>query len=54
MINENQPDDIVQLRQHITSPGGTTAQALRQLDKTGFKHSINEAVLAAHAHACHA
>jgi len=54
LMAQNQPNDIVQLRHKITSPGGTTAQALRQLDKTGFKDSINEAVLAAHAHACHA
>ena len=46
--NTNKPINI--LKQQITSPGGTTAQALYQLEKSGFKHSINEAVLAAYAH----
>jgi len=38
------------LKQQIISPGGTTAKALYQLDKCGFKHSINEAILAAYSH----
>jgi len=37
-----------ELRNMVTSPGGTTAAALAQLEKGGFRSSILEAVAAAH------
>ena len=50
LMAQNSGFQINTLKQQITSPGGTTAQALYQLDKCGFKHSINEAILAAYSH----
>jgi pyrroline-5-carboxylate reductase len=35
------------LRKAVTSPGGTTAAAIEQLDKGDFKRLINQAVEAA-------
>jgi pyrroline-5-carboxylate reductase len=32
----------------VTSPGGTTAEALRELEAHGFRSTIIEAVLAAY------
>lgn len=37
-----------ELRNMVTSPGGTTAEALARLEKGGFRSSILEAVAAAH------
>ena len=36
------------LRERVTSPGGTTAEALRALESRGFRSTILEAVAAAH------
>ena len=36
------------LRERVTSPGGTTAEALRALEQRGFRATILEAVVAAH------
>lgn len=36
------------LRERVTSPGGTTAEALRELEHHGFRSTILEAVAAAH------
>ena len=36
------------LRERVTSPGGTTAEALRELESRGFRSTILEAVAAAH------
>jgi pyrroline-5-carboxylate reductase len=36
------------LRERVTSPGGTTAEALRQLEQHGFRATILDAVAAAH------
>ena len=37
-----------QLRNMVTSPGGTTAEALYQLDKGGFRTVLSKAVWAAY------
>jgi pyrroline-5-carboxylate reductase len=37
-----------ELRNMVTSPGGTTAEALAQLERGGFRSSILEAVVAAY------
>jgi len=39
------------LRERVTSPGGTTAEALRELERHGFRSTIIEAVAAAHRRA---
>ncbi len=36
------------LRERVTSPGGTTAEALKALEQRGFKATMLEAVVAAH------
>jgi len=36
------------LRNQVTSPGGTTAQALYYLEKAGFRTAISRAVWAAY------
>jgi len=37
-----------ELRRMVTSPGGTTAEALHQLEKRGFSDLILQAIIAAH------
>jgi pyrroline-5-carboxylate reductase len=37
-----------ELRRMVTSPGGTTAEALRQFEKGGFKDLVLQAVTAAY------
>lgn len=39
---------IARLRNDITSPGGTTAAALYELDRLGFKHTISDALWASY------
>jgi len=39
--------DLVSLRHGVTSPGGTTAAGLRELERLGVRHAFSEAVLAA-------
>lgn len=39
--------DLVSLRHGVTSPGGTTAAGLRELERHGVRHAFAEAVLAA-------
>ena len=41
-------NQLAQLRNDVTSPAGTSAEALYQLDKTGFRTAISEDVSAAH------
>ena len=41
-------DNPALLRERVTSPGGTTAEALRELENHGFRSTILEAVAAAH------
>jgi pyrroline-5-carboxylate reductase len=41
-------DNPALLRERVTSPGGTTAEALRELENRGFRSTILEAVAAAH------
>ncbi len=38
----------VELRRMVTSPGGTTAEALTELDKGGFANLVAKAVNAAY------
>ncbi len=40
--------DLAELRKMVTSPGGTTAEALSRLDKGGFSALVAEAVKAAY------
>jgi pyrroline-5-carboxylate reductase len=42
------PLDLVQLRKHVTSPGGTTEAAVRSFENDGFRDVIDRAVRAAH------
>jgi len=45
---ENQPVHPAELRNRVTSPGGTSADALYQLEKGGFRTVMSDAVLAAY------
>lgn len=42
------PLDLAQLRQQVTSPGGTTAAAIQSFEADGFREIIIRAVQAAH------
>jgi len=42
------PNHLARLRNQVTSPGGTTAEALYYLDKSGFRTAISRAVWAAY------
>lgn len=44
---ERQPVHPAELRNRVTSPGGTSADALYQLEKGGFRTVMSDAVLAA-------
>lgn len=44
---EHQPVHPAELRNRVTSPGGTTAEALYQLEKGSFRTIMSKAVLAA-------
>jgi pyrroline-5-carboxylate reductase len=41
-------DHVAKLRNEVTSPGGTSAEALYYLEKAGFRTAISRAVLAAY------
>jgi pyrroline-5-carboxylate reductase len=42
------PETIPQLRANVTSPGGTTASALYELEKGGFRTCVADAVWSAY------
>ena len=42
------PLGLAQLRQQVTSPGGTTAAAIQSFEADGFRETISRAVQAAH------
>lgn len=42
------PNHLARLRNQVTSPGGTTAEALYYLEKAGFRTAISRAVWAAY------
>lgn len=45
------PEDLITLRQRVTSEGGTTAAALAVFEREGFVGTVHEAMQAAHARA---
>lgn len=45
---EQQQNHVARLRNQVTSPGGTTAEALYFLEKAGFRTAISRAVWAAY------
>ncbi len=45
--------NLTELRNMVTSPGGTTAEALYELEKHGFRHAIAEAIWAAYEKSRH-
>lgn len=40
---------VAELRNQVTSPGGTTAEALRAFEEHGLRHAVQEAVRAAYS-----
>jgi pyrroline-5-carboxylate reductase len=42
------PNHLARLRNQVTSPGGTSAEALYYLEKAGFRTAISRAVWAAY------
>lgn len=40
------PEDPSLLRNQVMSPGGTTAEGIRELEKHGFRSAVIEAVIA--------
>lgn len=47
-INENADVHVAALRNQVTSPGGTSAEALYYLEKAGFRTAISRAIWAAY------
>ncbi|MBN1304730.1 MAG: pyrroline-5-carboxylate reductase [Anaerolineales bacterium] len=47
-INQGDEVHVATLRNQVTSPGGTTAEALYYLEKAGFRTSISRAIWAAY------
>ncbi|MBP7694500.1 MAG: pyrroline-5-carboxylate reductase [Anaerolineales bacterium] len=45
---EHQQNHVARLRNQVTSPGGTTAEAMYYLEKAGFRTAISRAVWAAY------
>lgn len=45
---EHTPNHLARMRNQVTSPGGTTAEALYYLEKAGFRTAISRAVWAAY------
>ncbi len=48
MFAERSPVHPAEMRNMVTSPGGTTADAIYQLDKGAFRTVLSKAVMAAH------
>ncbi len=48
MFAERSPVHPAEMRNMVTSPGGTTADAIYQLDKGGFRTVLSKAVMAAY------
>lgn len=48
---QSSSDDITTLRSNVTSPGGTTASALYELERGGFRTVVADAVWAAYRRA---
>ena len=46
--DRDDPAHLARLRNQVTSPGGTTAQALYYLEKAGFRTAISRAIWAAY------
>ena len=45
---QHSPNHMARLRNQVTSPGGTSAEALYYLEKAGFRTAISRAVWAAY------
>ncbi len=48
MVNKKGEAHVAALRNQVTSPGGTTAQAMYYLEKAGFRSAISRAIWAAY------
>jgi len=48
MLNEKSGVHVAVLRNQVTSPGGTSAEAMYFLEKAGFRTAISRAVWAAY------
>jgi pyrroline-5-carboxylate reductase len=49
---EEGPRHLARLRNQVTSPGGTSAEALYYLEKAGFRTAISRAIWAAYERSC--
>jgi len=47
-LNRDQPVHLARLRNQVTSPGGTSAEAIYYLEKAGFRTAISRAIWAAY------